>query len=940
MTPYLLIDTCIWNRLVSPKELSYLLSKLEPLVLEGHIKLLVPKVLLEEWEKHREHSAKEKIDSFFRENNTQAQLKKLFDQEAGLHMEEMIVEAKSKLYSQISSIDTLLTKYAIKIDEPQNVINLIYEHQTSGKEPFHTGKNNLKDARLIFSALNYLSTNGITTLHFVSSNLKDFGEKKQDAFAIFPQIQLQFPSIEVICFEHFKLAHEFIVENYRIPKKQQELPYRKRKLNKIFIDRNKSIIDQVHQYFSVQFEYVDILPKELFLEQYPFLLNEKVIFSRRPYTLTTDNEELYTILTGVEVAKGQLIITNESLQLNNETKEKLLLILRKLRDNLVFFISLRENESTTLAYEPSDVDCDCIECLYHKLRFPALFKRLDEGDANEMESLKAAYRLYKVGSFYESAVKLQALAEARGQKKDTLTFIVNNNLRRLSSVLDFRYWQDSEAMKLTEVLSQIDIEEVISESKASHNHKLLEFIYDSEFHDKAYARISELANKIKDLYYSRSSGSNDNTRQLIEEYTTVVLFLNKNCILFDMYSEFTSLTSLFTESIIASYASKPTLGGKLQYFDDALLKLLLLNGSDTEIRKFMQRYKVGKIEYRFNVPESRTFYSNFSELLNSYDSIEQSPFLKLQKETYFWDDFGVLICNGITICGYLDLNKADLHQVATSILSYASLEKHQHYYNFNNSVDLFLTQHKSLLSTEVLLGFLRLAIAKDSMHDESVFETLTDEIKDRNAFFTFEEEEFEKFKNTFLFDTNTPVEGHIFRLIGYIFSVLKDSSYKKQISRILTDQLKEKFDVKKFYLANGFNMVDYSPDFSKLYEDEILQIADKGQHSSIFSRTDYFSDHRLNEYFNFCFKYNLPIAQSIKVLIPQLGEYYIWLSDIDRYDYRNFNFKWLFNHFTLYYKRKYRESLILKEHIQSILREKNDKDLDRFFINTWCLTEN
>lgn len=936
MIPYILIDTCIWNKLVSPKDFSYLLATLEPLVLNDNAKLLAPEVLLEEWGKHRESTAKEKIDKFFRDQSTQAHIKKLLDLQSGMLLEETIAEAKSKLYSQISRIDFLLNEYALKIDESQGVINLIFEQQKLNKAPFHIrGKDSHKDGRLIFAALDYLKNNNISNIVFISSNTDDFAEKNENSFVIHSDIQSVFPDINIQYFDHFKPSYEFIIEFYKIPKPKENEPYRKRKLNRVPIDRSRPITDQIHQYFSVQFEHIDILPKDLFLEQYPFYVDERNMYGRRAYTLITDNKELYNLLTSVKVEKGALICA-EGTDLTELDRDKLYHILKLLRSNLVYFISFEDNDPIPLIFENADIICNCFECLYQKLQFPALFQKLSEVCESPADNLQAAYILYKTGHYYESACLFKSILEQRAETKDTLTFIISNNLRRLASVIDFRYGRDQEAQNLSSELSQLDIEDILSEAKTPQNNKLLEYIYYTEFYDKAYGKMSRLVNKIKELFYSKSSGFNDNTRELTEEYFSTVQFLNKNYILFDIYSEFTSLTTLFTEGLIASYGSNPRLGGKLLYFDDTLLKLLLIYGSHEEIRKCMRRYKVQKIEYRPNAKKDLSFYHSFLHLLQSYPALVENEVLRSYKESYFWDDFSTMVCNGVVLCSYLDMDSSNIQILGWAMLNYAKIEKHQHYHSFNKVLEVFIYRQRDSLDDKLVVEFLKLALTKDAMHDESIFETIVDEIAHRNLLLSLNSDEFQNFKNTFLGKEPTPHEGHKWRLIGYVYSILDNEHYKTEISGIVQEELLVNFDSKKFYLANAFNMVPSTDSFLQQYEDYILSVAKKGRNSNLFSDKDYFHDYRIDEYFNFCFKHQLPLSKSIQAEIPNLGEYYIWLSDIDKFDYSRFNYRWLFNHFTLYYKRRYRDSTILRDHVLSIIREKDSHELDRFYINTWC----
>ncbi|MEO6303547.1 MAG: PIN domain-containing protein [Bacteroidia bacterium] len=201
---YLCCDTNIWINISNGLEPPRLLSRLDEEVMEGHIKLLLPEIILKEWERNKERfiveqtqdSTNKQIDSLKKLNeflerdgfelsflwdetlgDEHEKIRKLRDKieelinELKEHKTEITNRAKSNLET-VESIFNNSNTIILPADSKSSmtVVNLAAEK----KFPFENEKNNFADALIFYQFSNYLKDNGLEKGHFVTSNKKEF----------------------------------------------------------------------------------------------------------------------------------------------------------------------------------------------------------------------------------------------------------------------------------------------------------------------------------------------------------------------------------------------------------------------------------------------------------------------------------------------------------------------------------------------------------------------------------------------------------------------------------------------------------------------------------------------------------------------------------------------------------------------------------------------
>jgi hypothetical protein len=301
------------------------------------------------------------------------------------------------------------------------------------------------------------------------------------------------------------------------------------------------------------------------------------------------------------------VITESKDLITSPVDEKMIFeIFKCLANNFIYNVAFKEKKELPIIFTEKSVVCNCSLCLYRRLDLVSLMKnKTSEGSSKEklFNDLRYAYGQYKIGNFVNAANAFKAIYTERQDKKDLITYIISFNLVHLEAFLRNYYWDDSKIQSLANELSEIPLEFIYKDCRNDFEDKeLIDWIHNKSFIKETFSRLHERVNTITDHFYGQNTGFNDNTRQLMEDYLMADAFLNQNSIIYDAYSDFDSLTNLFTQGLLASYGCSPLLGGRLDHFTDLLLEKLMLSGSAEVIQKFLKRYKLEEINYESSKP--------------------------------------------------------------------------------------------------------------------------------------------------------------------------------------------------------------------------------------------------------------------------------------------------------------------------------------------------
>jgi predicted house-cleaning noncanonical NTP pyrophosphatase (MazG superfamily) len=183
------IDTCTWINVASDQynDNGEILNKLELMVYSGKFQLLLPEIIINEWDKHKQEkvinrlnvSLSSKLKNFreikeYLEDNEVDQLTQLISSITGKQTYfENVGKERVERIEKLFSYKT--TKIIPIIDE---VKVKAVELALLNKKPFAKKKNSIGDALIFLSVIEYMRGMKIP-LYFITDNKEDFGAQNQ-----------------------------------------------------------------------------------------------------------------------------------------------------------------------------------------------------------------------------------------------------------------------------------------------------------------------------------------------------------------------------------------------------------------------------------------------------------------------------------------------------------------------------------------------------------------------------------------------------------------------------------------------------------------------------------------------------------------------------------------------------------------------------------------
>ena len=201
-----MIDTCVWLDCAKDPNQYFLIDTLENLVRDKKIVLLVPRIILEEFNRNQERIAAENSksiasvvgrlkDSLNRYGDRQQKKKVLQALDNLAHKAPFIDEAATEILERIKNL--LLSGQAIETSEK---IKLAAANRAiAGKAPFHKQKNSIGDAIIIESYSEVLLKRQPSDRYiFVTHNTRDFSLQSGDTRQPHPDIATLFSKIKSV----------------------------------------------------------------------------------------------------------------------------------------------------------------------------------------------------------------------------------------------------------------------------------------------------------------------------------------------------------------------------------------------------------------------------------------------------------------------------------------------------------------------------------------------------------------------------------------------------------------------------------------------------------------------------------------------------------------------------------------------------------------------
>jgi len=937
---YLLIDTCIWKKLVSTYEISPSLLQIEDWVNNGHVNLLCPEILKLEWRKHRELG----FDSIRKSIERQKKSIALLADSNKVLLDKINEQnATNKLNAQVEIIDKLFENSTF-IPESDNVMALTVKQQKAGKAPFIKKKDSRDDASIIFCSLEFIQTNKIGVLYFTSENFTDFGISRNGEYQIHPDLLDDFNECNII---YFTEINSLIAElkSKGLPTKAEPKKQEAKSVDFFLspeVNKNQNIIDQIYHFLKERFSVFQTLPHSIWANKYPFKSSKKAYFEYDLFCLFTDNRELFTFFESLN------IIENNKIEFTNRQivegvincMEKTHFILSSLNDNLVFDIELQgENKRKDIRYfKPQNLNSP--DNYLINLQLDKALQSLTAISENDELKEEIAFLNYELGNYNQSARLYLKLLEKEDESNgsNSKIFLYQYNLSKLEPFVKYRYSEEKPDALLVENLKTVR-NKFESDSTVFYNDpKLTKWLKEGYFlRDRQETLLGDIV-RLRDFFYMLQNGGRGSNSIIWSIYVTHALFLsflNDNRIVNEFGFETAHLNEIFTESIIMSYGIHHSMYSKLETFDDWIIKALILYSKPDSIIKYCNRYSVKSIKYQHNSLADDGFMSLTRNFFNSNEYVIK--YLESTPNYYLTDKFRRIFGNLLTLASFLELSENNDREFASLLYNFFIKPSTINYRFEVKSVNRFIIKKGKIIGKGIVENYFNLIFSSSYFHDEDFlysFMVYCDNEKDGieltpealNIIYTF-------------FDDNCPLCNHKHELsmLSYFYRIAKNPDAKDSIKTKIVEKLTQKFDWRLYYQSAIYDILDTNNDFFNqlinIQKPKVPQSFLGGQ----YSKDEKNRDHRLNAIINICFKYNIKMSNENFSHLKGFDFYYDWLIDMENFDYTNFNPRWVSEHPTKYYFERIAQVEIVRQKIYDYLNKIEDPLLTKHYLEIMTL---
>lgn len=707
--------------------------------------------------------------------------------------------------------------------------------------------------------------------------------------------------------------------------------------NQYKIDKSDSLINQLFDYFKYQFNEIDVLPIHLLKNNYPFKKSNDFYSYYSLFTLTTDNDELFELFESLKIEKGKVSTNNNKFKKGvKESSKKLKYILEKLSGHLIFNIQHKKSHKTVNIRYSHEKSCTCTRCSFGRLYYEDTFNGLQKKPKKIEDKLLLAYMHYELGNFVESSKLFKDIAIYAKKNKQVVRYtIAQFNLSKLYVFIRNNYWGENAQPELIKRLKTIEADKLYCELKTYENKKLLDWILNSKFYTSKREEINRTVNKIKDHYHSQLKGgwsSNSHTWSLINDYAEIETFLNANFIVYDRFSEYQELTDNFIEGLIISHAMNENQESRLNHFDDWLFSRIVFNGNAERTLKLFHRYELKSLKYKSTSKKGDTFFDLVNNHLTNYQNISSAFEKSCEKSNrVFWEKYNSIFCNLMLLISISDIESSQIKVISKNLLKYLNET------NFINHISikyvrLFINRKAEFIDETVLYGFLNLFITNGKFHENDFIESIIEQIKRYHKELILDKKTLDEFFLIAFDKCKICNHEHSNEFITVVYDAVK-SEFKKEIKNRIVDVLKKQFNSNLYYMSAIYGIFNCEDDFFDLL---IESAKPKSKTTSFKSAFSGIEDNRLpkvNMLLNLCFKNGIDLSQSKFDDFRNIDDYYSWLFEMKRFDYKNFNPKWATEYWTKYYIEEFKKHPIIKQKALEYFKENSDYMVEKLIID-------
>lgn len=693
----------------------------------------------------------------------------------------------------------------------------------------------------------------------------------------------------------------------------------------------KNDLDSLYHVFHTMYKEVEFIPLHILKKYNPFAPKDQAYTYYSQFTVYNVKDSLIELFSKLSLLPSGKITINDEDYFKDviSYKEKLEYIVRRLNSNLIFTLESDKTHKRVSIYQKDHRKCDCFRCCYFRLEFNKAFAGLSEAGESIAEQMKLAYIHYELGNFSSATEVLRKMkAPAHQEKKSLQYFIIQYNLKHLGRLLRSGFYGLTAPEDLTKDIKLIDPIEESVKLKSFSDYEFMSFIATGEFFNDAYQKISKLNGQIVSHYHLQLRGgwsSNSHVWSLIDEFAQLEVFLNRNFIIYDVYTNFDQIFELVTQGLFASHAMADQ-PNTFEAFDDYWIAKFIHYGDKDTILRHFRFFKMKHLKYeRTGKPNegfmgmAKNFIGNYKSMLRAYaksaDSTNENFGPKLDK----------VFSNLLTMGSILELTQSEIDQMGTLLFGLIRSNRNLSY-NFSTAINMFLSYRAAELDSEILESFRSLVLNDLDRFDLGLASSILSGTKNNSI----EPSNLSLIPDQIL-NHRTNDRRTKYSLLCLLHSKVT-AKEQPSVSEAILKQLNDEFDFQLYYEATVFDIIPFDQNqFFNLLEPIQSDKVHQSTRSFFSGRKDYRID-RLDSMLNLAFKFHLEMNDERFTRFKAIHPYYNWLIDMENFDYTGFLPDWINAYQTSFYFHKMEKSEKLKETLVEYLRTNSNSAIERTFI--------
>ncbi|HYV95313.1 MAG TPA: hypothetical protein VE978_26290 [Chitinophagales bacterium] len=693
------------------------------------------------------------------------------------------------------------------------------------------------------------------------------------------------------------------------------------------------IIDKVDKCVK-RFKGFGFVDPEFIVTIYPFNILDEHVWQYSGRNLFTINPEIFNLMQGVSIENNEVVFTDElkaEIEAANivDAKAKLENAFRFLNHSLIEEITaikdykqVEQRNKKTLGFNHriqfnfkegvegitkniqivNSKACDCLICNYRSLKFSALLEKLKVGFGNDdLNNGEYAYGNYlaATNNFKTSYSIYKAIEkEIKGKEGyEVEYFLTKQNIRYLHNlILDYPY---DDGKEILSDIKAVDLDKVIyDEIEFSVDKEVKDYLVDVKDDSLIYKvqdKIEEITFKIDQLKKLYDNGGVQYAgpnlpNELFQAYYSLYLHVNRNYIVYDVFTRYKTLTAKVFRGFIVSYQTKEV---GLKKFNEFLLTEAILHINPSDLQEILKEVDVINTDDECVVKlleKLNNFTASYHRDSFFGDPVKSDLLEEYLKNSRFKENFTDIFSNLFTVFTKLEISKEEFGNSKKAVLKYLKTETELAWYDIKQFAK-FLAQKGYLFDAGELIEILKIAIDGD----EFGFNKYNDLIETTSRAIS-------KFYPDYRIDNVKLIQTAILKCksdngnqSNYMHLVHLVRVCADNCSQILLNtfeiQLDSKFNSNLYEALIENAGYDWSSkNYFQIYSDHVNR--SKGGRAHKFGKQE-LTDLVFIHYAYLVYKLNIDFGRNEFKSFTNLNNFETWLLNPSEFDYGKFDAKWL-----------------------------------------------